>query len=101
MLSEPKGQIVHTLRVVHISRENLLPYQQDIYNEQGQVVTRAFYSEYQKFGDISFPTHILIRRPLDELSLSIVISKLTINQKLEDDQFEVDVPEGVPVKKIN
>jgi outer membrane lipoprotein-sorting protein len=101
VLSEPKGQIVHTLRVVHISRENLLPYQQDIYNEQGQVVTRAFYSEYQKFGDISFPTHILIRRPLDELSLSIVISKLTLNQKLEDDQFEVDVPAGVPVKKIN
>ncbi len=101
VLSQPKGQIVHTLRVVHISRENLLPYQQDIYNEQGQVVTRAFYSEYQKFGDISFPTHILIRRPLDELSLSIVISKLTFNQKLEDDQFEVDVPAGIPVKKIN
>jgi outer membrane lipoprotein-sorting protein len=100
VLSEPKGQIVHTLRVVHISRENLLPYQQDIYNDQGQVVTRAFYSEYQKFGDISFPTHILIRRPLDELSLSIVISKLTFNQKLEDDQFEVDVPAGIPVKKI-
>ena len=100
VLSEPKGQIAHTLRVVHISRENLLPYQQDIYNEQGQVVTRAFYSEYQRFGDISFPTHILIRRPLDELSLSIVISKLTFNQKLEDDQFAVDVPAGVPVKRL-
>jgi outer membrane lipoprotein-sorting protein len=65
------------------------------------VVTRAFYSEYLKFGDIWFPMHILIRRPLDELSLSIVISKLTVNQKLDDDQFEVDVPAGIPVKKIN
>jgi outer membrane lipoprotein-sorting protein len=101
VLSEPKGQITHTLRVVHISRSNLLPYQQDMYNDQGQVVTRAFYSEYQKFGDISFPTHILIRRPLDELSLSIVISKLTFNQKLEDDQFEVDVPADIPIKKID
>jgi outer membrane lipoprotein-sorting protein len=100
VLSEPKGQITHTLRVVHISRSNLLPYQQDMYNDQGQVVTRAFYSEYQKFGDISFPTHILIKRPLDELSLSIVISKLTFNQKLDDDQFEVDVPADIPIKKI-
>ncbi len=100
VLTEPKGQVVHTLRVVHISRGNLLPYQQDIYNAQGQVVTRAFYSEYQQFGDIWFPTHILIRRPLDELSLSLTISKLTFNQKLDDDQFEVSIPDGVPVKKI-
>jgi outer membrane lipoprotein-sorting protein len=101
VLSEPKGQITHTLRVVHISRSNLLPYQQDMYNDQGQVVTRAFYSDYQKFGDISFPTRILIRRPLDELSLSLTISKMTFNQKLDDDQFELQVPQGVPIKKIN
>ena len=101
VLTEPKGQIVHTLRVVHISRSNLLPYQQDLYNDQGQVVTRAFYSDYQKFGDISFPTHILIRRPLDQLSLNLTISKLTLNQKLDDDQFEVSIPANVPVKKLD
>ena len=101
VLSQPKGQIAHTLRVVHISRANLLPYQQDLYNDQGQVVTRAFYSEYQKFGDISFPTHILIRRPLDEISLNIVITKLALNQKLEDDQFDLQIPADVPIQKMN
>jgi outer membrane lipoprotein-sorting protein len=102
VLTAPKGQVVHTLRVVHISRSNLLPYQQDLYNDQGQVVTRAFYSEYQKFGDIMFPTHILIRRPLDQLSLSLTISKLTFNQKLDDDQFELSpIPAGITVKKID
>ena len=55
--SQPKGQIAHTLRVVHISRANLLPYQQDIYDSDGKVgFTQALYSDYQKFGDINFPS---------------------------------------------
>jgi outer membrane lipoprotein-sorting protein len=100
-LSQPQGQIAHIRRVVHIGRGNLLPYQQDIYDEKGQVVTRAFYSEYQKFGDIAFPTHIIIRRPQDELSLSVIITKLTFNQKMDDDQFELVIPPGVPVQKLD
>jgi outer membrane lipoprotein-sorting protein len=98
VLSQPDKQVTHILRVIHISRGNLLPYQQDIYNAKGQIVTRAFYSEYQKFGDISFPTHILIRRPLDEYSLSVIITKLAFNQKLEDDQFELKIPDNVPIQ---
>jgi outer membrane lipoprotein-sorting protein len=101
VLTKPQGQIAHTLRVVHISRGDLLPYQQDLYNDQGQVVTRAFYSNYQKFGDIPFPTHILIRRPLDQLSLTLTITKATFNETLDTDEFDLKIPDGVPVKKIN
>jgi hypothetical protein len=100
VLTQPQGQIAHTLRVVHISRGDLLPYQQDQYNDQGQVVTRAFYSEYQKFGDIPFPTHILIRRPLDQLSLTLTISKATFNETLESDEFDLKIPDNVPIKKM-
>jgi outer membrane lipoprotein-sorting protein len=100
VLSQPQGQIARILRVVHISRGNLLPYQQDLYNDQGQVVTRAFYSDYQKFGDIPFPTHILIRRPFDEYSLSISITKLTFNTKLDDDSFELKIPDTVPTQTM-
>jgi outer membrane lipoprotein-sorting protein len=101
VLSQPQGQVARILRVVHVSRGNLLPYQQDLFNDQGQVATRAFYSDYQKFGDVQFPTHILIRRPLDELSLSVVISKLTLNTKLEDDQFDLKIPDNVPTQKMD
>ena len=101
VLTLPQGQIAHTQRVIHISRADLLPYQQDIYDPQGRVVTRAFYSDYQKYGDIPFPTHIIIRRPLDQLSLTITISKLTFNQTLDNDEFELVIPPTVPVKKIN
>jgi outer membrane lipoprotein-sorting protein len=95
-LSEPKNGIARTLRVIHISRINLLPYKQEIYNADGKVVTRATYSNYQKFGNISYPSKIVIERPLDQYSLTITITKATFNQELEADQFKLDLPtEGV------
>ena len=101
ILEQPHGQIAHTVRLIHISRTNLLPYQQDIYDADGNVVTRALYSNYQSFNDILFPMKIEIKRPLDQYSLTVTISKVTLNQKLDDDQFELKIPEGVPIKTMD
>ena len=101
ILEPPQGNIAHTLRVIHIGRSTLLPYQQDIYDQNGHVVTQAFYSNYQYFGDIPFPMKIEIKRPQDQYGLTITINKLLVNQKLEDDQFELKFPEGVPIKTVN
>lgn len=92
-LSQPDGIVAHTLRVIHIGRIDLLPYQQDIYNADGKVETQATYDNYQKFGNISFPTKIVIKRPLDEYSLAITIDKVHFNQALPDDQFKLDIPD--------
>ncbi|MCU1248279.1 MAG: hypothetical protein JWQ49_1308 [Edaphobacter sp.] len=101
ILEPPQGQIAHTLRVIHIGRSTLLPYQQDIYDQNGYVVTQAFYSNYQTFGNIPFPMKIDIKRPQDQYGLAITITKLILNQKLDDDQFDLKFPEGVPVKTMN
>jgi outer membrane lipoprotein-sorting protein len=94
-LSQPQGKNAHTLRVVHIDRVNLLPWRQDIYDADGKVATQAFYSSYQKFDGIDFPTKIVIQRPLDELGLTITITKAIFNQPLPDDQFKLDIPETI------
>jgi outer membrane lipoprotein-sorting protein len=100
ILEPPHGQSAHTLRVIHIGRSTLLPYEQDIYGPDGNIATRAYYSNYQKFGDIQFPMKIEIKRPQQQYGLTITITKLTVNQKLEDDQFELNFPEGVPVRTM-
>lgn len=97
ILEQPKGKTAHTVRVIHIGRINLLPYQQDIYGPDGTVVTRAFYSNYQNFGDLPIPMKIEIKRPQDQYGLLITVTKMAVNQKLEDDQFELKIPDGVPV----
>jgi hypothetical protein len=101
ILEQPHGHSVHPLRVIHIGRSTLLPYQQDIYDRFGNVVTQAFYSNYQYFGDIPFPMKIEIKRPQDQYSLTITITKLLVNQKLDDDQFELKFPEGVTPKSMD
>jgi outer membrane lipoprotein-sorting protein len=94
-LSQPQGQVARSLRVLHVSRANLLPYRQDIYNAEGKVATQALYSNYRKFGNLDFPTKIVIQRPLDELGLTITITKATFNQKLDADQFDLGpIPES-------
>jgi len=102
-LSQPQGQIAHTLRVVHIDRVNLLPWRQDIYNTDGKVATQALYSNYQKFGDINFPAKIEIQRPLDELSLTITVTKrTTFNQKFDPNQFDLDpIPSNYAVQNMD
>jgi outer membrane lipoprotein-sorting protein len=93
-LSQPQGEVARTLHVVHIDRMNMLPWRQDIYDADGKVATQAFYSSYQKFGDINFPTKIVIQRPLDELGMTITITKgTTFNQPLPEDPFKLDIPD--------
>lgn len=100
ILDKPEGQTVKTLRVVHINSTDLLPYQQDIYDKNGQIVTKAYYSGYQFHGNIPFPTNIKIERPRDHYSLTVTITKLTLNGHLDDDQFELKIPEGIPVETL-
>jgi outer membrane lipoprotein-sorting protein len=94
--------VLQTERVIHINRTNMLPYQQDIYDDKGvQVVTTATYDKYQDAGGIEqFPMLINISRPLDQYELKIEVTKLTLNQKLEDDQFQLPIPAGVTVQKM-
>jgi outer membrane lipoprotein-sorting protein len=101
VLAQPEGQMVRTLRVVHINSIDLLPYQQDIYDKDGQVVTKALYSNYHFYGETPYPSTIVIQRPRDHYSLTVTITKLNLNQKLEDDQFELKIPENIPIQKMN
>jgi outer membrane lipoprotein-sorting protein len=100
VLRKVSGNVMRLDRVVHISRVNMLPIQQDIYDESGQVATSATYDKYQESAGVQFPTLIVIRRPLDEYSLKVEVTKLTLNDKLEDDQFQLEIPTGITVQTM-
>jgi len=87
-------------RVVHISRTNLLPFQQDEYDSRGILVTRTLYSDYRTFDQIPYPAKIVISRPIDGYQLTLTIEKLTFNHPLADDQFELKIPPGTKIQKL-
>lgn len=100
VMSKGTGNMLHVKRLVHFSRVTFLPFQQDIYDARGDVVTSATYDKYQEFNGVQFPTLIDIKRPLDEYELKLQITKLTLNQPLENDQFELKIPAGVKVQQL-
>jgi hypothetical protein len=101
-LSQPQGQVADTLRVLHIGRSNLLPYQQDIYTSDGHIETKALYSDYQRFNGVLFPTKIVIQRPLDELALTITIGpRSNFNRQLDADTFDLPIPQNYAVQNMD
>lgn len=100
VLHKKDGNVLQPTRVVHINRVDMLPFQQDIYDEQGRVVTQAVYEKYAPSNGVQFPMLITIKRPLDEYSLKIEITKLSLNGTLEDDQFKLEIPAGITVQKM-
>ncbi len=92
--SVPGSTELKSRRVIHIGRATLLPYQQDIYDDKGQLATVATYEAYKRFGDTTFPSRITIERPVDQLKLVLTITKLAVNQPLEDDQFQLTIPKN-------
>jgi len=101
VLHKQAGNILQTVRVLHYSRVTLLPFQQDIYDDKGRIVTTVVYDRYQKFGDIDFPMSIDIRRPYDEYELKIQVAKLTANKPLDNDQFDLEIPAGMTIQHMN
>jgi outer membrane lipoprotein-sorting protein len=101
IMSTAKGEkLGDTRRVIHINRVNLLPRGQDIYGEEGRIVTSASYDGYKDFNGVQFPTTITISRPLNQLVLKIQITSLTLNGELADDLFKLKVPDGVTVQEM-
>jgi outer membrane lipoprotein-sorting protein len=100
-IQKPKTEDVMEIeRIVHINRINMLPFQQDIYDDQGRVVTEAAYDQYKEFNGQQFPTIISIKRPLEQLSVKIEVTGLELNGELADDQFQLEIPAGVTVQKM-
>jgi hypothetical protein len=94
------AKVADPLRVIHFGRVNLLPVELDIYNESGDLETKVIYGPYKDFAGFEFPSTIDINRPLDEFRVLLTIEKITVNQTLEDDQFQMKIPDGYQVEKL-
>ncbi|HWX40235.1 MAG TPA: hypothetical protein VN345_03715 [Blastocatellia bacterium] len=97
---KPDSQELIPQRVIHFSRVDMHTVQEDIYDPEGAIQTQAIYGPMQQFGPQTFPGTITIKRPLEEYQIVITIQKINVNLTLNDDQFEIKIPEGTPVRKL-
>jgi len=89
-----------TERVIHFSRLDLRPIEEDIYGPDGQVQTQAIYGALQTFGPEQFPGTITIKWPLQERQILVTILRLRVNLAFEDTTFQIPIPKGVSVQEL-
>jgi outer membrane lipoprotein-sorting protein len=89
------------VRVVTFHREDLLPYQQDLYDKKGNLETQVFYANYTDFGGGNrYPRLVTIKRPLEGVQLVLTVEKVVQNMPLTDDQFQIKLPEGTKIQEL-
>lgn len=100
MHPRPGSHELQTLRVIHIHREDLLPYQQDLYDDHNNLETQVIYGRYADFGDNKYPSTVTIKRPLDHYQVVLTVERVTENMPLSDDQFQLKLPEGTKIQPV-
>jgi outer membrane lipoprotein-sorting protein len=88
-------------RKVVFSRTDLMPHRQLIYGEDGALQTEAHYEQYEDHDGVLFPRVIEILRPLEEYDITLSMVKVETNKRLTDDQFQLPVPTGAEVVRLD
>ena len=101
MRAKPGSHELAPSRVITVHRDDLLPYDQDIYDSDGNMVTQVEYSNYQKYDFGMYPGKIVIKRNLEDFQLTLTVEKVSQNMNLTDDQFMVKVPDGTQIENLD
>ncbi|HXR37508.1 MAG TPA: hypothetical protein VN776_00360 [Terracidiphilus sp.] len=97
---KPATQQLMPVRVVTFRRDDLLPYQQDIYDSEGHLETHVTYSAYQDFEGSQYASLVTIKRPIDEVEIVLTVDDVHENQPLADDQFVVKPADGAKIQNL-
>ncbi len=88
------------VRVITIHRDDLLPYQQDLYDKDGNLETEVTYARYADFNGNKYPSVVTIKRPIEGIQLVLNVERVVENPKLTEDQFAVKIPDGAKVEQL-
>jgi len=98
--AKPGSQELFPIRVVHFHREDLLPYEQDLYDDKGNLQTQIIYGSYKDFDGYKYPATITLKRPQDQYQLVMSVETVNSNPKLTDDQFQIAIPKDYKVQDL-
>ena len=97
---KPNSRELYPVRVIHIHREDLMPYEQDLYDDKGILETQVIYGPYKDFEGAKYPSTITLKRPEEEYQLVMTVLSLNSNPPLTDDQFHEEIPEGYKKQEL-
>jgi outer membrane lipoprotein-sorting protein len=88
------------VRTIRFHRDDLEPYEQDVYDGQGNVETQVIYGQYAQYGDNMYSSKVTIKRPADGIQVVLTVLRVVENQKLGDEQFTVKLPADTQIQRL-
>lgn len=80
-------------RKIWIDRFDLKVVRQKFFEREGKLASEVTYSDFEEFAGASYPATIIFRRPIEDYSLHIKVSKVKMNEVLTDDKFVINRPQ--------
>ena len=97
---DPNSPNETPVRVVTFHRDDLLPYEQDIYNKQGELETQVIYQDYRLFNSVQYPSTVTITSPINGFKLVMMVESVHENMKLPADEFQLQLPAGMKIQQL-
>jgi len=100
MRRKPDSRELQPIRVITFHRDDMLPYEQDLYDDEGNLQTEVTYGLYAKYGDNMFPSTVTIKRPLEGFQAVLTVQRVVEGGQLKDDQFQLQIPTETKIQRL-
>ena len=94
------GSEAQLMEKLWIDRTDMQVSRKQVFAKEGRLETDVEYLDYQSEGAESFPQTVVIQRPLEEYTVKMTFQKAAFNQKLADDSFNLERPEGSELVRL-
>jgi outer membrane lipoprotein-sorting protein len=94
------GSEAQLMEKLWIDRTDMQVSRKQVFAKEGRLETDVEYLDYQSEGTESFPQTVVIQRPLEEYTVKMTFQKAAFNQKLADDSFNLERPEGSELVRL-
>jgi outer membrane lipoprotein-sorting protein len=88
-------------RKVWFDRADLSIVRLQSYGLAGRLTTDVKYSDWQATGDAKYPRDIQLQRPHDDYQVEVKILKLTLNETISADRFNLPQPPGTDLVTVS
>ena len=70
------------------------------FGPKGELVSDVRYDDWRDESGVLYPHQIELVRPQDDYRLTLRFKKLTLNQPLSADKFQLEKPEGAELVEV-
>ncbi|HEY1805361.1 MAG TPA: hypothetical protein VGG45_12880 [Terracidiphilus sp.] len=100
VMRHKSGRELLPARTITFHRDDMLPYDQYVYNSDGVLETQIYYTNYTTFSAGKYPAKVTIKRPQEGIQIVLSFEQVHENVNVTDSQFNVTIPDDATIKNL-